>query len=288
MIAPLAVIDVSFDRLLRLGELVISWQAMGIALAILVGLVVAALTGGRHAAPASAADLAYVVLAAVPGAVLGGRLMHGLVFWESYQAAPGQLLDPDLGSLSLLGAVLGGLASGGYVAHVLSRSVGQWAAAAAVPLLLALGLGKVAQFAGGSGQGLPFDGPWAVAFVGDGPWVAANAATPAHPSQIYEALWLLVGVPIAARLRAPRPTTRKALVPAMAFALGWFLVGRVVVGFTWRDEAMVGPFNREQGAAFAVLVAMLGLLLVRRLLAGRPGRRQRILASTEYREPRTE
>jgi len=35
-----------------------------------------------------------------------------------------------------------------------------------------------------------------------------------------------------------------------------FLVGRVLAGFTWRDEPAVGPLNAEQTQANVALAAM--------------------------------
>jgi prolipoprotein diacylglyceryltransferase len=142
--------------------------------------------------------------------------------------------------------------------------------AAAVPLLLAIGLGKIAQLLGGSGQGLPFDGPWAVAFGGGGPWVSTNPDLPSHPSQLYEGLWALVGIPIVLWLTGPRRPPRSTRVnPWLAFAeraapegrlfanaLTLFLAGRVVVGFTWRDDSLVGPLNVEQILAICAVAAV--------------------------------
>jgi prolipoprotein diacylglyceryltransferase len=125
-------------------------------------------------------------------------------------------------------------------------------------MLLALGLGKVAQLLGGSGQGLPFDGPWAVAFLGDGPWVSTAAQIPSHPAQLYEGTWLLVGLPVLGGLWRARSELRR---PGALFvgALCWFLAGRVLIGFTWRDPGLIGPLNAEQLLALITLAATLGL-----------------------------
>jgi prolipoprotein diacylglyceryltransferase len=302
----LAVIAVQFDPLLRIGQLTIRWQTIGVTVALLIALAVAALMAPdieaqrpffRRGRPDNAPrfpdapvidplasspsvrplrldDMLLIVCGIVPGAVVGGRLIHGIDFWDVYAAAPLELLDPGVGTLSLLGAVLGGLASATYVARLIRAPVRHWADAAAVPLLLALGLGKLAQFLGGSGQGLPFDGPWAVAFMGNGPWVSTNPDLASHPSQIYEGLWLLLGIPLVLPWSGPRrlPLRVDRLVgwadrvvePGRLFvnALGWFLLGRVIVGFTWRDDAIYGPLNTEQALALAILVGtVVGLLM---------------------------
>ncbi len=295
MSAALAVITINFDPLLHLGALTIRWQTVGVTAALLIALGVAVLMlpaderwqslarAGRPparsraevpprfpdapsmepmvAAPAAAPagrplrldDMVLIVVGIVPGAVVGGRLLYGLDFLDAYAAAPASLFDPAVGGLSLLGALLGGLASAAYIGHLLGAPLRRWVDAATVPLLLVLGLGKLAQFLGGSGQGLPFDGPWAVAFGGSGPWVSLDPALPSHPSQIYEALWLLLAIPIVLRLRG---TPRS---PGHLFVVGlsWVLLGRLLVGFTWRDDPFIGPLNAEQAVALLALVVIL-------------------------------
>jgi len=259
-----ALIEIGFDPVLRLCELAVRWQTIGVTLALLAALALTALLAARWMLRLG--DIVLIVAAVVPGAVIGGRLVHALAYLDAYAAQPIKILDPAVGSLSLLGAVLGGLLSGAYVARLLGAPVKRWADVAAVPLLVAIGLGKFAQFLGGSGQGMPFDGPWAVAFVGSGPWVSANAELPAHPSQIYEALWVLLGIPLVlllARARRARPADVGRLFVS---ALAWFLIGRLLVGLTWRDDATVGALNSEQAIALTVLVC---LFLRSRVRAGR-------------------
>jgi phosphatidylglycerol:prolipoprotein diacylglycerol transferase len=307
---PLALIELNFDPLLRLGALTIRWQTIGVTLALLVALTVAALMAPdvrsqrpffrrrepdlRPLFPAAPKveqakplrrlrldDLLLILAGIVPGAVVGGRLFHVLDYWSFYSSNPQKIFDPVTGSLSLLGAVLGGLLTASYVARMIEAPVRRWADAAAVPMLLALGLGKLAQLLGGSGQGLPFDGAWAVAFVGSGPWVSPNAQIPSHPSQIYEGLWMLAGIPLVLRIAGQRfkPirvnrlvawTDRTAREGALfAGALGWFLLGRLVVGYTWRDEQIVGGLNVEQTLALiSMMVALLVYAAVERRMPG--------------------
>ena len=265
--SALAAIEIDFDPLLRLGDLAIRWQAIGVTFALLAALALAALIAGRSL---RLGDMVLIVLGIVPGAVIGGRLVHALAFLDAYAAQPIRILDPSVGSLSLLGAVLGGMVSGAYVARLIGAPVRRWADVAAIPMLLAIGLGKIAQFLGGSGQGLPFDGPWAVAFVGTGPWISANPALPAHPAQIYEGLWMLIGILLVAiwsrRRRSSSPPDEGGLFVG---ALSWFLIGRLLVGLTWRDDPTVGALNSEQAIALTVLVC----LLIRSLF----GRRRDVL-----------
>lgn len=273
-----AVIEIALDAVVQVGGLDIRWQTIGVTVALLAGLALAAAIVNRSARGLRMDDLGYLALGSVPGAVVGGRIVHGLAYWEFYATHPLRLIDPSAGSLSLLGAVLGGTLSAAYVATLLGSPRRRWADATAVPLLVILGLGKIAQFLGGSGQGTPFDGPWAVAFVGDGAWHSLNPDLPAHPAQLYEALWLLAGLPLVLAVGGPGrdfgpflarplrvlagPVRRDGTLFALVAA--WFLLGRLVVGFTWRDDALIGPLNAEQAVALVALLGGLITLAIRR------------------------
>ena len=308
----LAVIELNFDPLLRLAGMTIRWQTIGVTIGLLVAFAVAALMApdvrgqrpffqrrepdlrplfpqtpkveqAHRVRSLRLDDMLLIIAGIVPGAVVGGRAFHGLDYWLFYANQPEKLLDPSVGSLSLLGAVIGGLVTGSYMARVIDAPVRRWADAAAVPLLLALGIGKLAQLLGGSGQGLPFDGGWAVAFTGAGPWVSTSPQMPSHPAQVYEGLWMLAGIPIMLLLAGQRHrplrvnrwvawADRTAREGALfAGALGWFLLGRLVVGYTWRDEPIVGGLNVEQTLA---LIALMLTLLTYGVLHYRSERRR--------------
>lgn len=289
----IAVIEIYLEPTLRLGEFAVRWQTLALTGAILLGLVVAALrTGGRQGwrwrpraagerlfdprgasarETLSVEDLLLVVGGSIPLALIGGRLAHGLAFSDYYASDPWRLLDPSVGSLSLLGAIVGALVGGAYIARLLATPILRWADLAAVPLLLVIGLGKLAQFTGGSGQGLPFDGPWAVAFVGDGPWVSNAPDTPSHPSQLYEAAWMLLGIPLILWFAGPRRTPSRVhrwvawadrageSGRLFAAAAAWFLVGRFVIGFTWRDDKGAFGVSVEQALAMSLLLPIVAV-----------------------------
>lgn len=255
-------IALDFDPFARFGDVAVRWQTIGVTGALLVALVIALLTLPRDPRRGTAGrrldDLILVAAGIVPGAVLGGRLVHGLVYLDIYLSDPYRLLDPSSGSLSLLGAVLGGIVTGLYAARLVGAPLRRWADTAAVPMLLAIGLGKLAMLLGGSGQGLPFDASWAVAFTGPGPWVSANPELPSHPAQLYEGLWLLAWVPVVLLTRR-----RSAPGAAIVIAVLAFLLGRVLVGFFWRDEDVVAPWNAEQILALITLAALGSAVIVR-------------------------
>ena len=251
-----AVIELNFDPFLRIGELAVRWQTVELTFALLASIAVAMLVAPRRR---FFRDRMTVIIAGiVPGAAVGGRAVHVLAYWDAYAANFAQVFNPFVGSLSLTGAVLGGTITAAFLAKIVGAPVARWADAAAIPLLIAIGFGKLAQLLGGSGQGLPFDGPWAVAFLGNGPWISADPALPSHPSQVYEGLWALAGIPIVLAWFDRRWGIGDITRAGGLFvgALVWFLLGRIVVGFTWRDDHLIGPINAEQLIAAMALVAV--------------------------------
>jgi prolipoprotein diacylglyceryltransferase len=314
-----AVITLQFDPTLDIGGRLVRWETLALAAVIVLAIVLAGWLAGRAnrseealvaATPGALPgarlrrdDLLYMVVGALPGAVIGGRILHGLDFYDFYLNVdtPSALLDPARGSLSLLGAVIGGTLSAAYVGWLIGAPLRRWLDVAIIPLLVAIGLGKFANLLGGAGQGAITDVPWAVAFAGGGPWRSLGADLPAHPSQVYEGLWALAGIIVVGVFAAPRvwrnmperlryrPKTAREATLALRFnvrvedlappgamspgflfglGLGWWALGRVVVGFTWRDDRIVAGLGIEQIAALLVIVGLL-LLLVRSLLRRR-------------------
>ena len=209
-LSALAVITLEFDPVLRFGELGVRLETIGIALAVLVGLLGAAsiarrVRDERDGRPVPLVDIILLGVAAVPGAVVGGRLGYGLVNAEYYVSHLGRLFDPSTGGFELTLAVVGGTLTAALFARSLGGRIGIWLHVAALPLLAILGLAKLATALGGTGQGAPFDGPFATAYVGAGPWGSLAPASPAWPSQLLEGLALVVAAALLASLVAPEP-----------------------------------------------------------------------------------
>ena len=287
-----AVITLDFDPVVTFDGWAVRWQVVGVAGAILVTLVLAAWIAGRAGRSAGLPrlrrdDLLFLAVAAVPGAVIGGRLFHVVAYLDYYTTQPERIVDPAQGGLSLLGAVLGGMVSAAYMASLMGLPVRRWLDVAAIAVLVGIGLGKLSLLLGGEGQGQPFAGTWALAFAGDGPWYSPAPGVPAHPAQVYEALWNLAGAfvlaflavgPVTRRLpgairqtgayAARREARGEPVAPGMLrfgvlffVGLAWFVVGRIVVGFAWKDDPIAGGVNAEQLVAAGV-VALMALYLV--------------------------
>ncbi len=235
---PIAAIAFDFDPLLRLGDgLVVRWQTVALAVVLAACLVAAGVLARR--ASMRVDDLMYLAVGAVPGAVIGGRLGQLAIVPEAFAGGPVTLLDPAIGGLELGLGVVGGVLSAAYVGRLLGAPIGRWATTLAVPLLIAIGGGKLAMAVGGSGQGLPLEAAWSTAYLGAGPWGSLAPALPSHPAQLYEgfatlvlALILLVGMGFGSGSRNGR---------LLLVALGGWAAIRAAVSVTWRDPVALGP-----------------------------------------------
>jgi phosphatidylglycerol:prolipoprotein diacylglycerol transferase len=272
------VIAFSFDPVLSIGGLNVRFETIAVAVAAFAALAVAAMVARGTPVDLSrppeapghepgelnhlrADDLLYITVAALPGAVIGGRIGYILVHWDFYQANPDLAASIGQGGLQLSLAVVGGFVTGGIVAALLGAPVGRWMHALVLPVLLAIAGGKAAMVLGGSGQGLPTDLSWATAYLGPGPWGSLAPALPSHPAQAYEAI-----------------ATVLALLVVMLFVElgafpgrngGTFLLGialwcgaRAAIAVVWRDRAVLGPLSMDQVISLSIAAACVVLLLL--------------------------
>ncbi len=198
-------------------------------------------------------DLLFIVAGGIAGAVVFGRLGWILLYVDYYRDHTASILDPAVGGLTLAGGVVGGVVAGAAMAAVLGAPVARWFGVAIVPLVLALGLGKLAMMLGGAGQGMPTDDPWATAFAGPGPWASLAPMIPSHPSQVYEAA-TSGGALLVVLLLALVPAFRRHPASLFAVGIGLWAAGRFAVAFTWRDPALVGALNGDQLVTLGIAV----------------------------------
>ncbi|MBM4409434.1 MAG: hypothetical protein FJ038_12760, partial [Chloroflexi bacterium] len=287
-----AVIEFSFDPAFRLGDIAVRWETLALAFIIVVCVGLAAVIAGRTPAVNQAYpemggrergawhlrrdDLIYILLAVVPAAVLGGRLGYILIHWDFYSEHLDAWFDPTQGSLELSLAVVFGLMAGYAVAAGLGAPAGRWLHIATVPTLLGLTLGKFVGVLGGSGQGAASTVDWATAYQGAGPWGSLDPATPAHPSQLYEAVLSLLVLGLIVYL--PRMGRFRDHDGRVFFAgISLWAIARVEAAFIWRDPEIFGPFRAAQVLALAIAITCFGLFALRAMYTGRTVRA--ILAS---------
>jgi prolipoprotein diacylglyceryltransferase len=282
---PIAVIAFDFDPLVQLtANVVVRWQTLALALAVLVCLATAAVLARRQRLRSD--DLLYMAIGAAPGAIVGGRIGYALLVPEAFSGGPLTLLDPSIGGLELGLAVVGGLATGSVVGTLLGAPVRRWAAIVTIPLLAAIVAGKLAMVLGGAGQGRFFDGDWATAFLGPGPWVSLAPDVPSHPAQVYEALGTTLAallILMASSLGAFRAHDATRLFVAIAM---WGLV-RAAVATTWRDPVVAGPLPAGGVIALVIGVGALVSAILEGAWLPRRSRVARAAAQPAWPDPET-
>lgn len=280
-----AVIEFTFSPIAQVGPWSVRLETIALAATVFVALLIAAgiargtpvdpslPTNGRLASDEGpnhlrADDLLFIAVAAIPGAVAGGRLGYYLLHLDYYSAHPGAIFDIAQGGFELSLAVVGGTLTAAAVAALLGAPVGRWMHALIIPLLLALAAGKAAMVLGGDGQGIPWDGNLATAYLGPGPWGSLAPAVPSHAAQAYEAGSTVVVLLVVVTLLTLGLFGRRAGGAFLAGVALW-AVGRAIVASTWRDPAVVGQLNMGQVLAIGVAVGSLVLLLVNVLVLRR-------------------
>jgi phosphatidylglycerol:prolipoprotein diacylglycerol transferase len=268
-----AVITFAFDPVLKLGSgASVRIETLALAGVLFIGLVLAARIGQLTPAvgpyvPAPGLrpdDLIFIVVGAVPGGLLGGRMGYVLAHLDYYRANPPAIFDPTQGAWELTLALPFALATGSLIARLVGAPVARWMHAMAFPLLFVLGLGKLVGVLGADGQGAASSAAWATAYTGPGPWGSLAADVPAHPSQVYEAALVALAIVVLVLLSRFEVIARRdggALFAALALWAG----ARFVVGFTWRDPTVLGPLRAEQLLALLLLgIAVAGIVERRR------------------------
>ncbi len=279
-----AVIELTFSPIVSIGGVDVRLETVALAIVILLSLVLAALIArrtpidlnlGRSTVDADgepnhlrADDLLYLAVGALPGAVVGGRIGYVLLHLDYYRANPNAVLDVSQGGMELALAVVGGTLTAAIVATMLGGTLGRWMHALILPVLFAIGAGKLAMALGGSGQGVPWDGAYATAYLGTGPWGSLAPGIPSHAAQVYEgvATFLVVFVLIFL-LTAGAFSRRGGRLFLLGIAL-WALA-RAGVATVWRDPAVIGSLNMGQLIALAVATGALVLLLAATLATRR-------------------
>ena len=273
-----AVITFAFDPVVSIGGFNVRLETIGIAVAAFVALVVAGsvarvtpidLTRPPDAPGAEpgeqnhlrADDLLYISVAALPGAVIGGRIGYVLLHWSFYQANSTLIASVGQGGFELPLAVVGGCVTGGIVGALLGAPVGRWMHALVLPVLLAIAGAKAAMVLGGTGQGVPSDVSWATAYLGPGPWGSLAPEIPAHPAQVYEAIATAVAILVVmwfVELGSFPGRNGGAFLLGLALWCG----ARAVIGIVARDRAVIGPLSMDQVISLSIAAACVLLLLV--------------------------
>jgi phosphatidylglycerol:prolipoprotein diacylglycerol transferase len=236
----------------------ITLQTFGLMMGL--GFVVSGLLITRHLRElGKPVDWAYeMVFAALVGGIVGARLWWVGENWSDAK-------DDLVGSLfSGAGLVWYGGAIGGAIAVLLWAWRRNWLGlqlldVAATPLAAGYAIGRIGcQLAGDGDYGIPWNGPWAMAY----PHGTVPTTQQVHPTPVYETITMLA---VAALLWRWRHRWQ----PGTLFAVYLILAGleRFLVEFIRRNDSVVLGLTQPQLLSLLMIAGGAIWLLVRRPVA---------------------
>ncbi len=214
------------------GLPLLTWTALGTMAGVLVGCSLFL----RRASDLGAdrRTLYGIVIAALLGGLLGARLLHIADYWDFYARAPFQALYLWNGGLSLWGGALGGLAAGLCAARRQGLPLPETSAAATVPALVGLAIGRAGDLLAGERAATGSMAPWAVVYANESTEAYAGGAS-VHPVALYE---LMLDLAIAAAVTSWSRRLPSGAV--MLAALAAWAGGRFLIAFVRLDPAHLG------------------------------------------------
>ncbi|MDI6891534.1 MAG: prolipoprotein diacylglyceryl transferase [Actinomycetota bacterium] len=241
-----------YPILLRLGPLVVYSYGFMLAVAFLIGALLARREAKRKGFDP---DIIYdLVIWVAIGGIVGARLFYVIGHWESFAVMPLSIFAIWEGGLVYYGGLAGGALA--VVILVLKRGLPIWDTADMITLSLALGyaIARIGCFLNGCCHGRPSNLPWAVVF----PDVDV---LPRHPTQLYSFLYgvFIFGILWVLRERLNWPGL------LFWFYLTLYSVARFVIEFFRESPIMLGGLTIFQIISVGVfLVAAIAIMIMAR------------------------
>lgn len=241
-----------------IGPIAVRWYGLAYIVGVLVALWLLAKFAHRYKLEFTADDLATIVLGAILGILIGGRLGYCLFYGGAfYWTHPLEVFALWDGGMSFHGGAIGALIAGAIVARTIHVPFLTLFDLGAIGAPVGFGLGRLANFFNQELWGRVSNVPWAVVFEGAGPLRR-------HPSQLYEALLegvvLLVVMIVLAYRWPPRP--RGELI---GWLLGLYGLIRIFVEFFREPDTSPGFIAGNwvtMGMILSVPMVIAGVLLV--------------------------
>lgn len=247
-------IDIGIDpNLISIGPYDLSWHGLFVVLAVIVGVGWPAYWAKRAGI---SRDMVYsIAMWAVPGGIVGARLVHVLDDVDFYFNNPGQVFDFWEGGVSIFGAILGGIIAAFLYAKLRGLPFNRLADLTAPGIILAMAVGRIGCTINGDAYGTPTSLPWGLTYTHQGTFAERGVA--GHPAPVYEILWDLVVFAVVWRLRG-------RLKPAGAlllFYLALYSFGRFFISFVREEPERLGPLHEAHLIALLVMAITVPLLI---------------------------
>jgi phosphatidylglycerol:prolipoprotein diacylglycerol transferase len=233
---PLALFTSPGPLLFQLGPFSLRWYGLLIAIAVLLGLLLATRLGRqRGIEPALIADLLPILVLA---AVVGARLYYVIFEWRQYQLNWLDALAVWRGGIAIHGALIGGTIA--VILYCRWRRIAFWNLLDVLVPSVALGqaIGRWGNFFNSEAFGLPTELPWKLTIPFANRPVEFLDQTTFHPTFLYESLWNL-GVVALLLLLFRRASQGNLQLPAGALSCVYLL--SYSTGRLWIEGLRIDP-----------------------------------------------
>jgi phosphatidylglycerol:prolipoprotein diacylglycerol transferase len=256
---PLALFTSPGPLLFQLGPFSLRWYGLLIAVAVLLGLLLATRLGKQRGIdPALIADLLPILVLA---AVIGARLYYVTFEWRQYQLNWLDAFAIWRGGIAIHGALIGGTLA--VILYSRWRRIAFWNLLDVLLPSVALGqaIGRWGNFFNSEAFGLPTDLPWKLTIPYANRPVEFLDQSTFHPTFLYESLWnlgvlalLLVLFERGVRGKIPLPMGAISCFYLVAYSAGRFWIE----GLRIDPLCLMGtPPDCDGGLRMAQLVSLL-------------------------------
>jgi phosphatidylglycerol:prolipoprotein diacylglycerol transferase len=222
--------------LFQLGPFSLRWYGLLIAVAVLLGLLLATRLGKQRGIdPALIADLLPILVLA---AVIGARLYYVTFEWRQYQLNWLDALAIWRGGIAIHGALIGGTLA--VILYSRWRRIAFWTLLDVLLPSVALGqaIGRWGNFFNSEAFGLPTDLPWKLTIPYANRPVEFLDQSTFHPTFLYESLWNL-GVLVVLLVLFERGVRGKINLPVGAISC--FYLVAYSLGRFWIEGLRIDP-----------------------------------------------
>ena len=216
------------------GPFVVRWYGLAYVVGFALAAFIIYAVARRWKIGMNEDNLLTLMVCAIVGVVLGGRLGYVLFYGDGYYFShPMEILAFSQGGMSFHGGLVGLLAGGAVAAKLTRIPFLTLADLGAIAAPVGLFFGRCANFVNGELWGAPTDWPIGVVFGG------AAGMMPRHPSQLYEAVLegLVIFVVLFALSRKVPPRPRGTFVGAFLVLYGIF---RFLIEFVREPDVQLG------------------------------------------------
>lgn len=251
-------IEIGIDPVaLDIGSTEVRWYGIMVSLAVLTGVMVPFILAKKEGiGEITRNQILNIAVWAVPGGLVGARLIHVIDDWSHYSAHPSEIIGGE--GLGIFGAILGGTLVGVVYAKLKEIPIGRATDVAAFGLILAQVVGRIGCIINGCCHGEPTSLPWGVMYTHSDTAAETLARTEAvHPTHAYELFWdLMVFALIWVLRKRIRPAGGIFLIYISTYSLGRFLISFLRVN----DAAFLG-LQQAQIVSLIVFIVAIALLV---------------------------